>query len=310
MSDTVEPDLPRGIALAWGIAADPQRGPKREMSVERIVEAAVAIADVEGLGAVSMAAVAARLGYTPMSLYRYVSAKDDLVLLMQEEATGLPPEPGDEAGGWRERLEELYRAQVLLYMRHPWVLDIPISGSPITPNSAAWMDAGLAALVGTSLSHDERLAVMLAITGQSRWCGSVLAGYARVARETGVDDASISQREDQLYRSLITGDAYPFLRDAIDAGVFVDDSDPFAYGLERFLDGVAAYIAQLEAGGAHAPSRGWVSDPDAELAADKRFRDARKSVRDAERALRDARKHERQAAREAAERLKRAGASG
>ena len=91
MTDAGELDLPRGVALAWGIAADPQRGPKREMSVERIVEAAVEIADAEGLGAVSMAAVAARLGYTPMSLYRYVSAKDDLVLLMQEEATGLPP---------------------------------------------------------------------------------------------------------------------------------------------------------------------------------------------------------------------------
>ena len=61
-------------------ASPPTRsaGPKREMSVEKIVEAAVEIADAEGLGAVSMAAVAARLGYTPMSLYRYVSAKDDL----------------------------------------------------------------------------------------------------------------------------------------------------------------------------------------------------------------------------------------
>ena len=84
MSATSDPDLPRGIALAWGVAASPQRGPKREMSVERIVEAAVEIADAEGIGAVSMAAVASRLGYTPMSLYRYVTAKDDLILLMQE----------------------------------------------------------------------------------------------------------------------------------------------------------------------------------------------------------------------------------
>ena len=51
MSETTDPDLPRGIALAWGIAADPQRGPKREMSVERIVDAAVELADAEGLDA-------------------------------------------------------------------------------------------------------------------------------------------------------------------------------------------------------------------------------------------------------------------
>src|SRR3954451_23548437 len=112
MSESTEPELPRGIALAWGVAANPQRGPKREMSVESIVEAAVELADAEGLGAVSMAAVAARLGYTPMSLYRYVTAKDDLILLMQEEATGLPPQQVGEAEGWRAQLVALYRAMV------------------------------------------------------------------------------------------------------------------------------------------------------------------------------------------------------
>src|SRR6188472_3481725 len=108
--DDAEIELPRGVALAWGIAASPQRGPKREMSVERIVEAAVEIADAEGLGAVSMAAVAAQLGYTPMSLYRYVTAKDDLILLMQESATGLPPASVREIEGWRERLNAIFRA--------------------------------------------------------------------------------------------------------------------------------------------------------------------------------------------------------
>src|SRR5690606_13698519 len=107
MGQAVDPDLPRGIALAWGVAASPQRGPKREMSVQRIVEAAIEIADADGLGAVSMAAVATRLGYTPMSLYRYVSAKDDLILLMQEDAAGLPTEETRE-GDWRTRLTRIH----------------------------------------------------------------------------------------------------------------------------------------------------------------------------------------------------------
>ena len=63
-----DPDLPRGVALAWGVAANPQRGPKRELSIERIVDAAVEIADAGGLGAVSMASVSASLGFTTMSL--------------------------------------------------------------------------------------------------------------------------------------------------------------------------------------------------------------------------------------------------
>lgn len=304
MTDASEPELPRGVALAWGVAANPQRGPKREMSVERIVEAAVEIADAEGLTAVSMAAVASRLGYTPMSLYRYVTAKDDLILLMQEEASGLPPEPSGE-GGWRERLEALYREQVQRYLRHPWVLDIPITGSPATPTGAAWMDVGLAALAETPLSHDERLSVLLLVTGHSRWTGIVLAGYARMQREGGLGDDEITRREDALYRALVTAEAYPHLRAAIDAGVFLEESDPFAFGLERSLDGVAAYIAAAAADGHHAERTQWPGLDDADILGDKRFREAQKAVREAEKTLRDARKAERQAARDARERLAR-----
>jgi AcrR family transcriptional regulator len=301
MTDAPEPELPRGIALAWGVAANPQRGPKREMSVERIVEAAVEIADAEGLGAVSMAAVAARLGFTPMSLYRYVTAKEDLVLLMQEEATGAPSDATLEAGDWRQRLEALYREQLQHYLAHPWVLDIPISGVPATPNSAAWMDAGLSALVDTDLTYDERLAVMLIVTGTAHWAGTVLAGYARVQREQGIDDKSVARNEDAMFRALITEDAYPHLRAAIEAGVFLEDSDPFSFALARGLDGVADYIAA--AGTGHREDRpGWVTPDDADIADDKRFREARKAVRAAEKVLRDARKLERQVAREARER--------
>src|SRR5690606_7185620 len=116
----------------------------------------IEIADAEGLGAVSMAAVAARLGYTPMSLYRYVNAKDDLVLLMQEEATGLPSDELRAQADWREGLEALCREQLQSYVAHPWMLDIPISGSPATPHSSAWMDVGLRLLSRTPLSHTER----------------------------------------------------------------------------------------------------------------------------------------------------------
>ena len=301
MTDAVEPELPRGIALAWGVAANPQRGPKREMSVERIVEAAVDIADAEGLGAVSMAAVAARLGFTPMSLYRYVTAKEDLILLMQEEATGAPSEATRTAGGWRERLEALYREQLQHYLTHPWVLDIPISGVPATPNSAAWMDAGLSALAETDLTYTERLAVMLLVTGTAHWAGTILAGYARVERERGVDGQAISRSEDAMFRTLITADAYPELRAAIEAGAFLDESDPFSFALARGLEGVSDYIAATGDGRRERP-QSWVERDDADIADDKKFREARKAVRDAEKVLRDAHKLERQAAREARDR--------
>ncbi|GAT72062.1 TetR/AcrR family transcriptional regulator [Microbacterium hydrocarbonoxydans] len=306
MTDNEPPELPRGIALAWGVAANPQRGPKREMSVEKIVEAAVELADAEGLGAVSMAAVAAKLGFTPMSLYRYVTAKDDLLLLMQEEATGIPPEDHREAEGWLERLRALFEAQVRVYLRHPWILSLPITGSPITPNSSAWLDAALASLEPTPLTAEERLAVALAVTGHARWYGMVLAGYAEQGRSSGLSPEEVTAMEASLFDRVITVDEFPALRRAIDEGVFLSAADPFRFGVDRVLDGVESYIAGLERGEPHVSRQEWVVVDPAELSGDKRLREAQKAVREAEKALRDARRNERQALRDARERVAKA----
>jgi len=81
VAEDADLELPRGVALAWGVAADPQRGPKREMSVEKIVDAAVELADAEGLGAVSMAAVAsaAKVSEVAQTIRPRVSASSSQV---------------------------------------------------------------------------------------------------------------------------------------------------------------------------------------------------------------------------------------
>lgn len=306
MTDPEPLELPRGIALAWGVAADPQRGPKREMSVERIVETATELADAEGLGAVSMAAVAKRLGFTPMSLYRYVSAKDDLLLLMQEEATGVPSGAHREADGWREKLVVLFREQVAVFIRHPWLLSLPISGSPITPNSSLWLEAGLTVLEGVPLEADERVAIVLAVSGCARWNGAVAAGYSEEARRTGRSPQEVSERESALFDAVVSADEYPRLRAVIEAGVFVSEHDPFRFGLDRLLDGLDAYFAAREGGAPPSLVTEWTEPDDADVAGDKRYRaavkataEAEKAVRQAEKALRQSRRAQEQALRDA-----------
>src|SRR6478735_1938792 len=246
MADLPDADLelPRAVALAWGVAANPQRGPKREMSIERIVDAAVEIADAGGLAAVSMSSVASALGFTPMSLYRYVTSKDDLLVLMQERGIGVPPESVAEADGWREAIALWGRETARLYRDHPWLLDIPIEGTPQTPNNLAWMDAGLAALKGLPLDYEDKVAAMLAVMAQVRWQSVVLRGYEMAAATAGVSPDAIDSRISELLMQLITPEEFPEVHAAVIAGVFEPDGpDSLGFGLERVLDGIGAYLA-------------------------------------------------------------------
>ncbi|HMH59388.1 MAG TPA: TetR/AcrR family transcriptional regulator C-terminal domain-containing protein [Galbitalea sp.] len=289
MDAAPDDDLPRGIALAWGVAANPQRGPRRELNIEGIVETAVGIADADGLGAVSMSSVATALGFTTMSLYRYVSAKDDLILLMQEHGIGPPPLSIGEATDWRDGLTRWYRACLEIYSTHPWLLDIQIEGEPSTPNNLSWLDAGLAVLDSTPLDAASRVAAVLMFSGQSRWEAQV-GRFALSTTEPVIPPGALAK--------LITAEQFPFLAPAIAAGAFANTANPFEFGLMRILDGLERHMAELSAGRPGTQSQ---PDPDREFARDERVRKVREQVRDAETKLRDLRKKEREAIAKARE---------
>lgn len=307
MNDEIpEVELPRGVALAWGIAANPQRGPKRELSIERIVEAAVEIADRDGLAAVSMSSVAASLGFTTMSLYRYVSAKEDLILLMQEYGTGLPPATIAEAPDWRSALTTWSRAALASYEAHPWLVDIPILGTPNTPNNLAWMDVALAALDSTPLTVNERVGVLLLLSGQTRWEATILKGYTQSNQALGMTPSERDRADAHIIATLVTEEAFPALYRAIQSGGFLDDDDEdqqFRFGLERLLDGIQHYIDSGTSAGAPTPQPPW-RPPDT-FPRDEAVKAARQARREAETKLREAQKREREAIKKAEERAQR-----
>lgn len=294
-----EVDLPRGVALAWGVAANPQRGPKRELSIERIVEVAIDLADADGLGSVSMAAVAQGLGFTPMSLYRYVTAKDDLVLLMFETAMGIPSQAVAEAPDWRSGLVALAGDMSAAYRAHPWLIDVPILGIPNTPNNLTWMDAGLAALRDTPLTQAERIATVLMVTGHARWRGIVDRSYAERTAATGVTTAEFEAQQAYILGTLVNHDMFPHLREAIDAGVFTNDDDPFGFALARMLDGLDRYMTAR--GNAEPVVASEPSGP-TDVPRDPAVRAARQVRRELEGRLREAQRKEREALAKARER--------
>src|SRR3954470_24506098 len=162
MSDGQE--LSPGIASAWGVRSAPAKGPKPGLRLERIVAAAIHVADREGLPAVSMNRVAKELGSSAMSLYRYVESKDELLALMIDAAIGAVPPP-PRRGGWRERLEQWAWSTVTAMRQHPWAAHAPIARPPLAPNAVAWFEDALAAMAGTPLTPAEKPSIVLLLSG-------------------------------------------------------------------------------------------------------------------------------------------------
>jgi AcrR family transcriptional regulator len=225
----------------WARPRVPGRGPQPSLSLAAIVEAAVAVADAEGVDAVSMRRIAGDLGVGTMSLYRYVETKDDLLDLMTDQVFGEGTFAESHLDDWRDDLRRSAMGYRRLMLRHPWVLSIGVSRPPLGPNVLRRTEWMLGTMEGLGLSIQEISEFTGTVIAYVR--GVVLAeiGEAEVVRRTG-------QTEDD-YRRLVG----PYLMQVLAAGQhplmarFVHEADEhpdpdrvFRSGLERVLDGVAA----------------------------------------------------------------------
>lgn len=243
MDSDDDPGLPHQLEVLWSDRGRPGRRARPGLSLERVVAAAVEIADTDGLGQVSMSRVAQRLGFTTMSLYRHVRSKEELLLLMQEAAVGVPSSEPDPARGWRAGLEGWAREQLAVYHRHPWLLQIPISGPPLTPNNLTWLEYALRALRPTALDPGERVGVIMLVNGyvrtQAQLAQDLMAASAAAEGTTVMSYG-------RMLAKLIDAKRYPALLEVVASGV-LDGSEgyteeDFAFGLNRLLDGVEALI--------------------------------------------------------------------
>ena len=226
--------LPRALEILWHEPSEPKRS--GGLSRERIVAAAVELADADGLGGLSMARLAERLGCGTMSLYRHVANKDELVTFMLSTAPGPPPvaDPAD----WRGALTDWAAGLWDIYHRHPWVLAAAAAGPPADPGQLAWLNAGLAALAGTR-------------TVRTRQARRGDGGTALRPRRGGAEHRGgvrwPGPDYPELLRRFVDTERFPALAAALEAGAFDTADDDhladFHSGLAQLLDGVAARIA-------------------------------------------------------------------
>ena len=242
-----ETDLPDDVALLWGLRDSRRRGPRPTLTPDDITRAAVAVADAEGLGAVSMARVAAELGKSTMALYRHVRSKDELLTLMADAALDGPPEI-PEGVGWRTGLMLWAQHILAAVRRHPWYAQLPIGAPPIGPTNLAWLEAALGTLSGTGLGEPEQVGVVMSmltfVQGEIRMRSMLGAGHA-------ANPQAFGSRYGKLLRRLVDPRRMPALSAAVAAGVF-DGDDLYredeidaesAFGFSLFLDGVEKFIA-------------------------------------------------------------------
>ncbi|WP_225725957.1 MULTISPECIES: TetR/AcrR family transcriptional regulator [unclassified Nocardia] len=232
----------------WMRPEQPERsGPGRRpgYSRARITAAAIAVADQDGLDAVTMRRVAAELGAGAMSLYRYVTGRDDLFDLMIDAVLGeidLPPAP---SGDWRADLTLVAERSRAVGLRHPWQLALANRRPTLGPNSLRVQEFLWSALDGFGLDIDEiaSLAGMLGDYVHSAVHREI--GWLDEARRTGMDIAQwMSGYVGPYVAKILAEGRYPmFNRSIMEAQVpHLPPEDRFHYGLAHVLNGIAASL--------------------------------------------------------------------
>jgi AcrR family transcriptional regulator len=239
------PRLPPGLDLLWGRRSKGRTGPRPELSVDAIVQAATAIADADGLEAVSMTRVARALGFTPMSLYRHIQSKDELLQLMWNASAQGAEQLTLEGATWRERLRHWALVQRRMIDSHPWITQMPMAAPPMAPNSLHFVERGLQALDDTPLTDEEKLRAIGLISSYTL-SEARMAHDARRALDAGDAADGPPPSFEGLLRELVDAPTYPRLHRIAFADAMqsvphgFEETEEFRWGLERILDGIEA----------------------------------------------------------------------
>ncbi len=223
----------------------PEPGARRaRFTREQIAAAALAIADAEGLDAVSMRRVAAELDAGTMTLYHYVRSRDELIALMDDAIMGelLVPEEA-LAGGWRVALTAIARQARAVSSRHPWTIDSRwLRSAQFGPNGLRHAEQSLAALDGLGLDFRERFELLALVD-------EYVLGY--VVHRSGGAAFPVEPLAEFIDEQLATG-SYPQLERIVreqgtregvaQLAALLDDEDRFERGLQRLLDGIALEV--------------------------------------------------------------------
>ncbi|MBO4269546.1 GntR family transcriptional regulator [Microbispora triticiradicis] len=217
--------------------------PDGALTPARITSAAIAVADAEGLGAVSMRRVAAELGVATMSLYRHVADKDALVLRMMEEIFAGMRLPGEPPRDWRGRIELAARLLWATFRRHPWLAPAMSVTRP-QPIGAAlpfteWMHT---ALDGHGLDLETVFTAYITVFNHVRGTAINLEVEAEAEALTGMSVDEWMDAQEPAFKAIMAGRRLPMFESLSASGYDFDIDALFEFGLQRLLDGISMLL--------------------------------------------------------------------
>ncbi|ODU03923.1 MAG: GntR family transcriptional regulator [Pseudonocardia sp. SCN 72-86] len=204
-----------------------------------VVAAAVAVADAEGLEALSMRRVAANLGVATMSLYHHVADKDDLVIGMLDAALGEIEVPTSVPHDLRAGLETGARLMWAAFRRHPWAAPaMSLTRPQAIPSGLRYTEWMLGVLDGRGLDHRTAFTAHLTLFNYARGTAVNLEPERTAQAETGLDsDAWMEANVDSLHALLDSG-GFPLFARMLEDQYDLDLDELFEFGLQPLLDGL------------------------------------------------------------------------
>jgi AcrR family transcriptional regulator len=225
-----------------------KRGPRQRLTIDQVVDEAIALADAEGLDAVTMRVLAKRLGIGAMSLYTYVANRNDLVVLMVDQVFGreLPP----MKGRLRQRLRLVAEVQLEDTRAHPWLLDVTGVRPFLGPNVADRYEWQLSSVEGVGLGDVEMDQAVTLVVGFVANVVRSEEAVRQAEKESGATDLEWWEANAGPLGEVMAGREYPLAgRVGQSAGeAYQAASDPgreLSFGLERILDGIETYVRKV-----------------------------------------------------------------
>lgn len=235
-----------GTVVAGSRRPTPAASAESALVRKRVIAAAMQIADDEGLTALSIRGLAAKLRMPAMSLYRHVRSKEELLLLMADAALGEEKLPEPPPKGWRAQMELGARLEWRVLRRHPWLARVMnISRPTPTPNALSYANWIMRALDGSALDASGKLRLHVIIHGFIQGLAVNIEAEAQAIGDTGLTEEDHMRMQETQFAAIAASGRVPYfakMMGELPQEFDINVDDLFERGLQSLLDGFTPHV--------------------------------------------------------------------